>query len=95
MANKKKDPKFLYRYVPMERLAEIIMTQSIPIPRPQNWNDQHDLDNVLKMISPQKVIGIACFTEDWESSFHWKLFAENGVKLTFFKKGFRLSRKRK
>ena len=70
----------------MKRLAEIIMTQSIPIPFPDNWNDQHDLNNALRLISPKKTIGIACFTEEWESSFHWKLFAKDGVRLAFHKK---------
>ena len=86
MATTTKDPKFLYRYIPMKRLAEIIMTQSIPIPFPDNWNDQHDLNNALRLISPKKTIGIACFTEEWESSFHWELFAKDGVRLAFYKK---------
>lgn len=62
------------------------MTQSIPIPFPDNWKDQHDLNNALRLISPKKTIGIACFTEEWESSFHWELFAKEGVRLAFSKK---------
>lgn len=79
----KKLPKYLYRYIPFERLAEVIMTRSLPIPFPKNWNDQHDLDNVLNKIPSGKVIGVACLTETWETSFHWDLFAKYGVRLKF------------
>jgi len=88
--SKGEEPKYLYRYIPFERLVEILMTKSIPVPRPQNWHDQHDLRNSLKNENSDdnSVIGITCFTEKWETSFHWGLFAKYGVRLTFDKKKF-------
>jgi hypothetical protein len=80
--------KCLYRYVPFERLSEILLMKGIPIPYPQNWHDQHDLKNSIKNIDDDNVnvIGIACFTQKWETSFHWELFAKYGVRLAFDKK---------
>ena len=79
----KQVPKYLYRYIPFERLAEVLMTKSLPIPYPKNWNDQHDLKNSLRNEQKEDVIGVACLTEKWETSFHWDLFAKYGVRLTF------------
>ena len=79
----KQVPKYLYRYLPFERLAEVIMTKSLPIPYPKNWNDQHDLDSALDKIPSDEVVGIACLTRKWETSFHWDLFAKYGVRLAF------------
>lgn len=79
----KEIPKYLYRYIPFERLAEVIMTKSLPIPYPKNWNDQHDLDNALNKIPSDEVVGVACLTKRWETSFHWDLFAKHGVRLAF------------
>ena len=79
----KEIPKYLYRYISIERLAEVIMTKSLPIPYPKNWNDQHDLDNALNKIPSDEVVGIACLTKKWETSFHWDLFAKYGVRLAF------------
>ena len=79
----KQVPKYLYRYIPFERLAEVIMTKRLPIPYPKNWNDQHDLDNALNKIPSDEVVGIASFTKEWETSFHWDLFAKYGVRLAF------------
>ena len=81
--NSKQVPKYLYRYIPFERLAEVLMTKSLPIPYPKNWNDQHDLDNALNKIPSDEVVGVACLTKRWETSFHWDLFAKHGVRLAF------------
>ena len=81
--NSKQVPNYLYRYSPFERLAEVLMTKSLPIPYPKNWNDQHDLDNALNKISSGYVVGVACLTKRWETSFHWDLFAKHGVRLAF------------
>ena len=76
-------PKYLYRYIPFERLAEILIRREIPVPRPQNWKDQHDLDNAVKKIPSGETVGIACFTSKCGTSFHWDLFAKYGVRLAF------------
>ena len=88
-AGKKKNkryPKCLYRYIPFERLAEILMRREIPIPRPQKWNDQHDMRNSIRNVDADSVVGIACFTSKCGTSFHWDLFAKYGVRLAFDKK---------
>lgn len=79
----KKNSKYLYRYIPFERLAEILMRREIPVPRPKNWNDQHDLDNAVKKNPSDETVGIACFTSKCGTSFHWDLFAKYGVRLAF------------
>lgn len=81
-----KPPKYLYRYIPFERLAEILMRREIPIPRPQDWNDQHDLRNSIRGADADDVVGIACFTSKCGTCFHWDLFAKYGVRLAFDKK---------
>ena len=82
----KKPPKYLYRYIPFERLAEILMRREIPIPCPQKWNDQHDLKNSIRNVDAGSVVGIACFTSKCGTSFHWDLFAKYGVRLAFNQK---------
>lgn len=82
----KQFPKCLYRYIPFERLAEILMRREIPVPRPQNWNDLHDLRNSIRNVDDDCVVGIACFTSKCGTSFHWDLFAKYGVRLAFDKK---------
>ena len=76
--------KFIYRYVPMERLLDILQNENITFVNPQKWNDP--FDNLLfRLLTENELKGTflnsiycLCFTLTPHSQAFWKTYSPDG-----------------
>ena len=74
--------KYIYRFLPLERLLEILHNNQITFASPNKWNDPFD-NFLFKQIvvnenSFIKRLYVLCFTHNSHSQAYWKTYAPDG-----------------
>lgn len=82
---KKANSEYLYHYLPLKYLIQILKKRQLCFCNPDYWEDKNDAYFAKLAMPKGKVFGVICFTKARETCTHWKTFASKGigVKITF------------